>query len=101
MDNTELMKRVFETFDKITSDISDKGGEYKARDLALYYSILFQLGFANMEKLFGLKATQDIFYNTVDYIFEVMMQGGYDKEHNFLKRLNLENYGREKRSNEE
>ena len=101
MDNTELMKKVFETFKKIESDISDKDGKYQVGDLTLYYSMLFQVGFASIEKVFGLETTQDAFYNTVDYIFEVLKQGGYDKEHDFLKRLNLEDYGREKRNKQE
>ena len=101
MDNTEFMKKVFETFNKIESDISDTEGKYQVKDLTLYYSMLFQVGFASIEKELGFEATQNAFYNTVDYIFEVLKQGGYDKEHNFLKRLNLEDYGREKRSKEE
>lgn len=98
MDSTELMKKVFETFKKIESDISDEEGKYLVGDLTLYYSMLFQVGFASIEKVFGLEATQNAFYNTADYMLEVLKQGGYDKEHNFLKRLNLEDYGREKRN---
>ena len=101
MNNTELMKKVFETFGKIESDISDEEGKYQVGDLTLYYSMLFQVGFASIEKVFGVETTQDAFYNTVDYIFEVLKQGGYDKEHDFLKRLNLEDYGREKRSKQQ
>ena len=101
MDNTELMKKVFETFKKIKSDISDEDGKYQVGDLTLYYSMLFQVGFASIEKVFGLETTQNAFYNTVDYIVEVLKQGGYDKEHDFLKRLNLEDYGREKRNKQQ
>lgn len=69
----ELMQRITDTFDKITRDIRDITGSecIHAGDLALYYSMLFHLGFSS-GTIPNLSTKESAFNSTVEHISRVL-----------------------------